>query len=50
MMKDSIDFGTTKVSSLFSKLLMPTLLGMVFSLLPTAYSLAAALAAMLWRR
>lgn len=33
MMKDSIDFGTTKVSSLFSKLLMPTLLGMVSSAL-----------------
>lgn len=32
-MKDSIDFGTTKVSSLFSKLLMPTLLGMVSSAL-----------------
>lgn len=32
-MKDKIDFGTTKVSSLFGKLLMPTLLGMVSSAL-----------------
>ena len=32
-MKDSINFGTTKVSSLFRKLLMPTLLGMVSSAL-----------------
>lgn len=30
-MKDSIDFGTMKVSKLFRKLLLPTLLGMVFS-------------------
>lgn len=32
-MKDSIDFGTTKVSHLFRMLLFPTVLGMVFSAL-----------------
>lgn len=30
-MKDSIDFGTTDISKLFRKLLIPTVLGMVFS-------------------
>lgn len=30
-MKDSIDFGSMKISSLFRKLLIPTVLGMVFS-------------------
>ena len=33
MMKDSIDFGKTKVTHLFRKLLLPTVLGMVFSAL-----------------
>lgn len=30
-MKDSIDFGTMKISTLFRRLLIPTVLGMVFS-------------------
>ena len=30
-MKDSIDFGSMDVSMLFRKLLVPTVLGMVFS-------------------
>ena len=29
-MKDSIDFGNMEISSLFRKLLIPTVLGMVF--------------------
>ena len=31
-MKDSIDFGSMDVSMLFRKLLVPTVLGMVFSI------------------
>ena len=30
-MKDSIDFGSMEISKLFRKLLIPTVLGMVFS-------------------
>ena len=30
-MKDSIDFATMNVTTLFRKLLVPTLLGMIFS-------------------
>ena len=30
-MKDSIDFGSMDISTLFRKLLVPTVLGMVFS-------------------
>ena len=30
-MKDSIDFGAMNISKLFRKLLIPTVLGMVFS-------------------
>ena len=30
-MKDSIDFGSMGISTLFRKLLIPTVLGMVFS-------------------
>lgn len=30
-MKDEIDFGTMEVSTLFRKLLIPTVLGMIFS-------------------
>ena len=30
-MKDSIDFGNMKIPRLFRKLLIPTVLGMVFS-------------------
>lgn len=32
-MKDSIDFGSMNISTLFRKLLIPTVLGMVFSAL-----------------
>lgn len=40
-MKDSIDFGSMDISTLFRKLLVPTVLGMysqLYSLLQTAYS------------
>ena len=30
-MKDSIDFGKTNISTLFRRLLLPTVVGMVFS-------------------
>ena len=30
-MRDSIDFGSMNISTLFRKLLIPTVLGMIFS-------------------
>ena len=37
-MKDSIDFGSMDIPKLFRKLLIPTVLGMIFSaILPTAF-------------
>lgn len=53
MMKDSIDFGNMEIPRLFRRLLIPTVLGMLFrphSSSRTASSSGAVSAAMRWPR
>lgn len=52
-MRDSIDFKNTDIKTLFRKLLLPTVLGMIsphYSLSPTASLSEKESAVMLWRR
>lgn len=52
-MRDSIDFKNTDIKTLFRKLLLPTVLGMIFSALfviTDGIFVGKELAVMLWRR